>query len=134
MRELSLDAKIEAVLFLLGEPVKIDFLAKILEVDKNEISEAILSLEKNLENRGICLIQKDEKIMLATSPDAADITKKIIKEKNEEELTKSMLEVLAIVLYKGPLSKIEIDYVRGVNSVFTLTETFSKTSSKDTPL
>ena len=88
MRELSLDAKIEAVLFLLGEPVKIDFLAKILEVDKNEISEAILSLEKNLENRGICLIQKDEKIMLATSPDAADITKKIIKEKNEEELTK----------------------------------------------
>lgn len=116
----NLSAKIEAILFLTGEPVKIGFLAKNLNENNENILAAILDLEKRLENRGICLIRKDDKVMLATSPFASDITKKIIKEKYEEELTKPMLETLAIILYNGGMKKTDIDYVRGVNSVFTL--------------
>lgn len=134
MPETSLEAKIEAILFLLGEPVKVDYLAKILKEKKDKISEAIFLLEKKLENGGLELVRKDEKIMLSTSAGASEITKQIIKEKYEEELTKSMLEVLAIILYRkavcparggassayGGVNKAEIDFIRGVNSVFTL--------------
>lgn len=127
MVEISLDGKVEAILFLLGEPVKIDELAKILKEKKDKILEAIIFLERKLEGRGLDLVRKDEKIMLSTAIGAAETTKQIIKEKYEEELTKSMLEVLAVILYKGGASpayggvnKTEIDFIRGVNSVFTL--------------
>ncbi len=116
----DLSAKIEAILFLMGEPVKIGFLAKNLNETSENISAAISELEKKLENRGICLIRKDDKLMLATSATASEITEKIVKEKYEEELTKPMLETLAVILYKDDIKKPEIDYIRGVNSVFTL--------------
>ncbi|OHA14542.1 MAG: hypothetical protein A2909_02585 [Candidatus Tagabacteria bacterium RIFCSPLOWO2_01_FULL_39_11] len=117
---MELDSKIEAILFLLGEPVETGYLAGVIGCSEGEARDALLVLNEKLENRGISLIQKDNKVMLGSSGEARDIAEKIIKDEYDKNLTKSMLETLAIVLYKGPVTRQEIDYIRGVNSSFTL--------------
>ncbi|MFC1757120.1 SMC-Scp complex subunit ScpB [Patescibacteria group bacterium] len=115
-----LSKHLEAILFLAGEPQKVSQLAEILECKKEEVLEAIIELEKNIENRGIVLLKDGEKIMLGTSKESSVYCEKIAKEELNKNLGKAGLEVLAIILYNDGASRPEIDYVRGVNSTFTL--------------
>lgn len=117
---MSLESKIEAILFFKGEPVSITHLAKILEVKTEEIEDALLKLEKALEARGLALVRDGNDIVLETSPEASEIIKKISKDELDREIGKAGLETLSLVLYHGPISRREIDYIRGVNSAFIL--------------
>ncbi len=117
---MNLDVYIEAVLFLEGEPVKIKRLAEILNKPEKQINEALETLDKNLENRGIRLIRKDNEVMLSTAPEASDICETVSKEEFNKDIGKAGLEVLATVVYRCPVSRADIDYVRGVNSSFSL--------------
>lgn len=116
----SLSNQIEAILFWKSEPVSLKELSKMLSVESDKIAEGIIELEKNLENRGIVLIKKDDSIYLATSPTSSELIKKITKEEESAELGKASLETLSIVLYKSPIRRSDIDYIRGVNSSFIL--------------
>lgn len=116
----GLDSYIEAILFLEGEPVKVKKLAKILNKKGREIEAAIEILEKKLEGRGIRLLKKDDEVMLSTAAEAAEICERISKEELNKEIGKAGLEVLAIVIYQGPVSRSDIDYIRGINSSFTV--------------
>lgn len=116
----NLNNKIESLLFYQAEPVKIKKLAEILEVDKEKIDESLNKLEQELENRGIKLIKNDGTISLTTSPENSEIIEKIKKEEQDRELSKAALETLSIILYRGPMKRSEIDYIRGVNSQFSL--------------
>jgi segregation and condensation protein B len=117
---MKLEQKIEAILFFKGEPVSFKKLEDILKVSKEEIVEAVVSLKTNLENRGIVLIEKDKEITLGTAPAFSKLIEDLQKEELNKELSKAALETLSVVLYKNGASRAEIDYIRGVNSSFTL--------------
>jgi segregation and condensation protein B len=112
--------QLEAVLFYLAEPVKINFLAKTLEVSKADLENAVLELKAILENRGLRVVQNEDEIVLVTAPELAETIEKLIKEERERDLGRAGIETLTIVAYKGPVTKKEIEYIRGVNSQYAL--------------
>ena len=116
----KLTQKIEAILFYLAEPVSLNFLAKTLETSKAEIESAIGDLEISLEKRGLRIIYHDDEVTLVTAPKFSDLIEKIIKEERERDLGRAGIETLSIIAYKGPISKKEIEYIRGVNSQYAL--------------
>ncbi len=103
-----------------GEPTKIARLAKIFGTEEGEIKEALGSLRENLSGRGIRLMEKDGAFSLATSPESAPFTRALVEEEFDSSLTKAALETMSIVVYRGPVSRADIDYIRGVNSSFIL--------------
>jgi segregation and condensation protein B len=117
---MNLEQKLEAILFFKGEPLSIKRLIEILKVSKEDLLEAILSLNNNLQNRGLVLLQKEDELTLGTSPEFSELIEKLQKEELNKDLSKASLETLSIVLYKNGISRAEIDYIRGVNSSFTL--------------
>lgn len=117
---MNLESKIEAVLFYKNEPVEIKKLAKLLEVNEKETGEALKILSASLASRGVCLVMTDAEVSLATSPEVKDLIEKIAKDEMNSEIGKAGLETLSIILYNGPISRREIDYIRGVNSTFIL--------------
>lgn len=119
---MTLDAQIEAVLFWKAEPVSVKKLASILGKNEKEIREAVAALKTNLQtqNRGLTLIELEDEITLGTSKDISALIEKLTKEELVKDLGKAGLETLSIILYQGPLTRSEIDYIRGVNSQFIL--------------
>jgi|AntRauTorckE6833_2_1112554.scaffolds.fasta_scaffold11061_3 segregation and condensation protein B len=116
----NLSNKIESLLFYQAEPIKIKKLSDILGVEENETEEALSVLKNSLENRGVKLIKNDGVVSLTTSPLNHEVIEKIKKDEQDKELSKAALEVLSIILYRGPMKRSEIDYIRGVNSQFSL--------------
>jgi len=116
----SLEAKVEALLFHKGEPLKVSKLASLLKVPEGEINDAIESLKHKYIDSGLSLIVKDDEIVLGTSSKVSEIVEQINKEELERELSKAALETLTIVLYKGPVTRSDVDYIRGVNSQFII--------------
>lgn len=116
----TIESKIEAILFFKAEPVGIHFLARMLEVKDEDIKEALARLESNLKERGMRLMTKDDEVMLATAPELSELVEKITKSELSEELSRASLETLTLVLYRGPINKSNIDFIRGVNSQFIL--------------
>ena len=95
-------------------------LAEFLGVGQTEINEAIEKLKEILKERGIVLQEKENEITLGTAPELSDLIEKLQKEELNKELSKASLETLSIILYKNGVSRSLIDYIRGVNSSFTL--------------
>ncbi len=79
-----------------------------------------LELKEKLSDRGIGLIRKEDEVMLGTVSEMSDLIEEIRKEELTKDLGKAGAETLSIVLYKGPITRAEIDYIRGVNSTFIL--------------
>lgn len=116
----SLESKIEAVLFWKGEPMSRRKLAGILGVAEGEINDALEKLKENLAGRGIVLQENGNELALGTTPEMSKLFEDLQKEELNRDLSKASLETLSIVLYKNGVSRAEIDYIRGVNSSFTL--------------
>lgn len=117
---MEIEKKIEAILFFKGEPISLKKLEDILKVSKEEIILAISNLKNNLQNRGIVLIENNNEIALGTAPELSKLILDLQKEELNRDLSKASLETLSIILYKNGVSRAEIDYIRGVNSSFTL--------------
>jgi segregation and condensation protein B len=116
----ELISKIEAILFYSGEPVEVSFLSKVLEEKEEDILQAVEELGKVLVRRGIRLMLHEGEASLVTAPEYSSIIENILKEERERELGRAGIETLAIIAYKGPLSRKEVEYVRGVNSQFAI--------------
>ena len=95
-------------------------LAEILKVGQTEINEAIEKLKENLNSRGIVLQENENDLALGTAPELSKLIEDLQKEELNKDLSKASLETLSIVLYKNGANRAEIDYIRGVNSSFTL--------------
>ncbi len=119
-KEEKLSNGVEAVLFWKGEPMKIKKLAQIFAKTEEEISAGLKELETKLEGRGVTLIFKDDEVALGTSKDNSEIIERLTKEELVRDLGKAGLETLSIVVYMGPISRAEIDLIRGVQSTFIL--------------
>ncbi|MFA5888828.1 MAG: SMC-Scp complex subunit ScpB [Candidatus Paceibacterota bacterium] len=116
----NLIQKIEAILFYIAEPVRIDFLAKILEISTEETKQTLNELKRNLDNRGVRLVMHSDEVTLVTAPEYSAIIEKMVKEEREGDLGRAGIETLSIIAYKGPISKKEVEYIRGVNSQYAL--------------
>ena len=116
-------AKIEALLFYHGEPIAIKKIAPVLEISEEAVREGVSVLKEKYqkdEASGLTLIFKGNEIQITTKPECASIFEDLVKDDLKEELTPAALETLSLVAYLGPLTRPEIDYIRGVNSSFIL--------------
>ncbi|GIX41118.1 MAG: hypothetical protein KatS3mg129_0851 [Leptospiraceae bacterium] len=109
---------LEAILFLANEPLSVSVLARQIQLDKTNTRILLDSLmDEYLErNSGIVLKEIAGGYRFVTSEKYADVLKKIFKPKNSEKLSRSLLETLAIICYKQPITLPEIEEIRGVNS------------------
>ena len=117
---MGLDAQIEALLFFKGEPIKRANIAKLLSVSSRDVDEALHILEERLKERGVRLMVYEDKVHLVTAPEMGETLEKLLKEELQKDLGKAGLETLTIILYRGPVTRAQIDYIRGVNSSYML--------------
>lgn len=116
----NLKSQIESILFISGDPVKISRIAKVTGAEIPEIENAILVLQGEYAEKGMNILTKEDEVQMATNPENAGIVDQLVKSEIQENLSKAGLEVLAIVAYRGPITRVEIEAVRGVNCSFTL--------------
>jgi segregation and condensation protein B len=95
-------------------------MAALLKVKKEEVEKTLSDLKEEYSARGLRLIQSGEEWQLVTAPESAGILEELVKGEFSDNLSRAALEVLAIVAYKGPLTRAEVEYIRGVNSVYSL--------------
>lgn len=114
----TLDAKLEAILFYKGEPQKIKNLAKLLNVTEEDIKNALDILKERLV--GLELVTHEDSVTLTTAGEFGELIESLRKEELTKDLGRAGSETLSIVLYNGPVTRAEIDYIRGVNSTFIL--------------
>lgn len=118
--KLTIESQIEALLFWKAEPISIKKIAAILNKNVDEIKSAVKNLHEQLAGRGITIIEWEDEVTLGTSKDVSELIESLTKEELSKDLGKAGLETLSIVLYQAPISRAEIDYIRGVNSQFIL--------------
>jgi segregation and condensation protein B len=115
-----LKSQILSILFVALEPVSIKELEVALELDNEQIRQAVAELVSENLTSGIILLAHDDKLQLASNPGNSGIVKKFLSLELREKLSEAALETLAIVLYRQPVSKTDIENIRGVNSQYTL--------------
>ncbi|OGY85410.1 MAG: hypothetical protein A3G01_02375, partial [Candidatus Kerfeldbacteria bacterium RIFCSPLOWO2_12_FULL_43_9] len=113
----SLTAPIESLLFVANKPLTFKRLSQLLNVSQEAIVDALKELVKQYEERGagITFMQDQEKVQLVTSKEQSELIAKFVKEEQNKELTQPALETLTIVAYRGPVTKAEIETIRGIN-------------------
>lgn len=118
---MNLDQIIEALLFATGKPLSVRKLAEITEAKAEDVEDALDALKDRLEEGGGLMLQEFGKdYELVTKPDAAAVVKKIIKDEEQAELTRASLEALTILAYRGPMTRPELEQVRGIQSALIL--------------
>ena len=117
---MDLPQKLEAILFWKAEPVSVKKLSELAGESQPAVRAGLIQLGESLKGRGVTLVQTDDEAMLGTAPELAPTIEKLTKDELTRDLGKAGLETLSIVLYQGPISRANIDYIRGVNSQFIL--------------
>jgi segregation and condensation protein B len=115
-----LPRQIEAILFYKAEPVKKTAIADFLHITIDGLERALIELTSSLAGRGVQLLTTSEEIQLVTTPEFSEMLTTLRKEELSRDIGKAGAETLAIILYRGPLSRADIDRIRGVNSTFIL--------------
>lgn len=107
---------IEGILFAWADPVNIADLSKVLEVSPSKIRELILAMQDDYEQeeRGLRILQVNENFQLSTKPENYDYISEFVSTKNKKNLSNASLETLSIIAYKQPVTKIEVEEIRGV--------------------
>jgi segregation and condensation protein B len=117
---MDLSKTIEGVLFFRAEPVTKKTLARDLGADDAALEAALGELREALAERGVRLLETDDSVLLVTAPELAELLEKMRREELKRDIGKAGAETLSIVLYRGPATRAEIDFIRGVNSSFIL--------------
>ncbi len=119
---MDLESILESLLFASGEPQSIKELSSLINEKEAIIQEALLKLKDSYETekRGLRLINNDNKWLLTTNPVALPFLNKLRKEVFEGDLSSAVAETLAIVSYRGSISRAEINEIRGVDSSYIL--------------
>jgi len=122
MEQQKIQSIIESLLFVHGEPIAFERLAKITECRKEEIQNAVQSLEDQYlaHERGFAILEKDDAIQLVTNPKNAEYVEQLIKKASDEKLSQAGAEVLSIIAYRGPIARNEVEAIRGVNCSYVI--------------
>jgi segregation and condensation protein B len=118
---------LENILFAAGDSVSIDDIAACLIIDRAEFDQLITEeIEKRKKGTGLLIKRFADRIQLATRGEYGEMLFSLLGEKSSEDLTRAMLETLSIVAYKQPVTRAEIDELRGVNSSYILNALLNK--------
>jgi segregation and condensation protein B len=117
---MPIDVLIEGLLFYKSAPQKKQTVLKLFEITPEELATAISILQERLKTGATRLIETNEEIQLVTCPELAPVIEAMRKTEMKADIGKAGAETLAIILYQEPISRLEIDRIRGVNSSFIL--------------
>ena len=123
---LSLPAKLEALLFVAPTGVTISHLANALEVSSREVEKGLAALESEYERRGLRLQRHRGRIQITTAPEVAALIEVFLGLEATSRLSRAALEALSIVAYQQPVTRPQIDSIRGVNSDSVLKSLLNK--------
>lgn len=111
------EAVIEAVLFTMGESVELDKLAELIEESKEDTKNILYEMKKKLQksNRGIDIIELGDSFQMCTKTEMYEYLIRMVKTPKKYVLTDSVLETLSIIAYKQPVTRADIEKIRGVS-------------------
>ena len=111
------EAVIEAVLFAIGESVEVSKLAHALEMENKEIKKIVEGMNERYkaEDRGISIVELEDSYQLCTKPELYEYLIKVAKAPRKYVLSDTLLETLSIIAYKQPVTRLEIEKIRGVS-------------------
>ena len=118
----SLKGRIEAILFVAGEAVGIRDLAKALRIEEKELKEALKAIgsEYDYEQRGFMLKRFGDKVQLATRPLYSEDVLRLLQPVQQQSLSQAAMETLAVVAYKQPVTRADVEQIRGVKCDYSL--------------
>ncbi len=117
MEKMRYEAAIEAILFTMGESVEVSRIAAALEITVEDVRRLVQEMSQRYkeEERGIKIIELEDSIQLCTKPELYEYLIRIAKQPKRHVLTDVLLETLSIIAYKQPVTKLEIEKIRGVS-------------------
>jgi segregation and condensation protein B len=113
---LSLPAQIEALLFIAVEPVSPGQLSTVLETTTTQVNNALDDLDASFRTRGLRLQRHNGRVQLTTAPETSELIERFLGLEAVSHLSRAALEALALVAYQQPVTRPQVDSVRGVNS------------------
>ena len=118
----SLKGRIEAILFVAGEAVRLDELARALNLPVGQVEKALEEIrdEYDYEQRGFCLKRFGRQVQLATRALYADDVVRLLQPVQKQSLSQAAMETLAVVAYRQPVTKAEVEEIRGVKCDYSL--------------
>lgn len=113
----KLQGAIEAILFASGDPVSVDRIAEVLELDKPTVGKILQNLMDtfNREGAGIRIVRLDDQYQMCTNSEYADIVRNALDLRRNTPLSQAGMEVLAVVAYNQPVTKAFVEQIRGVD-------------------
>lgn len=116
------EAQIEAILFTMGDSVEISKIASALELTTAQIKKIVKGMQEKLSDssRGIKIIELNGAYQMCTKPEMYESLIKVAKQPRRQVLTDVLMETLSIIAYKQPITKSEIERIRGVKSDFAV--------------
>jgi len=119
---LNLNSALESLIFASGKPIEIKKLGKICKVEEKKVQDSLKILNNEYEkgDRGIRLVLKSDMVQMVTSPNNSEIVKSLSTSELAEDLSTVSLESLTIIAYKGPITRAELEAIRGVNCLYVL--------------
>ena len=114
--DLPLSVKVEAMLFVAAEPVTTSQLAAALDVSTSVVERGLNELDASLASRGLRLQRHAGRVQLTTAPELAELIERFLGLEATSHLSRAALETLAIIAYQQPVTRPQIDSIRGVNS------------------
>ncbi len=114
---LPLSAQLESLLLAVSKPVAYKRLAEVLLISPTEVESALQNLQQTYKQNhsGFNLVLNHQEAALVTNPELAKLVEKFVAQEEQGELTKPQLEALTVVAYRGPITKLELEQIRGVN-------------------
>jgi segregation and condensation protein B len=110
-------ALVESLLFVADEPVHIDRLATILQVSAEQIAEILQALaEEYAQERGLRLQFKGQRVQMVTAPESTELIRRFLGLELDSKLSPAAMETLAIIAYRQPVTRAQVEAIRGVNS------------------
>ncbi|MGB0757325.1 MAG: SMC-Scp complex subunit ScpB [Patescibacteria group bacterium] len=118
----QVSAAVEALLFVAGKPMSVNQIAKTLSLKQAEVDDALKELHDRYEQSqsGLQLVFTEKNVQLYAAAKQHEAVESYIEQEEHSELTKPQLETLAIIAYRGPVIKEELEYIRGVNCTIIL--------------
>ncbi len=126
MEGVKAKAIVETLLFVWGEAISVEELGNLLEMGRLEIEALIDEMIEERRESGIQIIRLEDKVQLCTNKEYAEYVKKLMLPEKTQNLSQAALETLSIIAYKQPVTKSEIESIRGVHCDYSVSALIDK--------
>lgn len=119
---MNISSEIESILFVAGKPLSFRRIAKAIGMPEESVGQALQELiyAYNRPDSGIHILMEGDEVTMATNPENTSSVEQFVKQEAAGELTRAQLETLTVIAYRGPMTRPEIEQIRGVNCAIIL--------------